>query len=298
MNLSLRNFQQFEFLERISDGHIICFVGKVKQNLFDCSCWLSYPARLWSLVGEKYYCACHRTSSKRPLASHKFSTHYGQEHARLSRDQAILIAPVPSFGWVSALSSAITFRTSDAYLARLEDVFVDNLVYAEQWRPFMRVCLRDWKGASFGVCVSWISMLGGSWWRIRHLGLCISHVCYIWSSATQRIWTRSFRLHIFLFFSPSSPRLALISASLLCASLVSSVLLVHRYEPLENATASEAVSSRHQQFHFHRTDHSPLSLLTSIISVLKHTDSGLSHWSFPSQKHFTSGALVSSLPIG
>lgn len=99
-------------------------------------------------------CACHRTSSKGTLASHKFSTHYGQEHARLSRDQAILIAPVPSFGWVSALSSAITFRTSDAYLARLEDIFVDNLVYAEQWRPFMRVCLRDWKGTSFGVCVS------------------------------------------------------------------------------------------------------------------------------------------------
>jgi hypothetical protein len=96
----------------------------------------------------------HGTSSKRLSANHKFFTHYGQAQSRLSRDQAILNASVQCPPWISALSSAITFRTSDVYLARLEDVFVDDLVYADQWGPFMGLCLRNWKGTSFEVGVS------------------------------------------------------------------------------------------------------------------------------------------------
>jgi len=51
------------------------------------------------------------------------------------------------------------------------------------------------------------------------------------------------RLHILLVFVPSAPLLTLVSGLCLGASLISSTLLVYRHEPLEEATATQAVGS-------------------------------------------------------
>jgi hypothetical protein len=93
-----------------ADGHQICVI-----------------ARLW-----------------RSVCDNRFQTHYGQETSRLGRNQAILYdSPVPSR--ISSVARCLTFNASDVYLARLNDLFVDHLVYFSQWQPFIRRCMQGWK---------------------------------------------------------------------------------------------------------------------------------------------------------
>ncbi|KAJ6597321.1 hypothetical protein B0H10DRAFT_2167688 [Mycena sp. CBHHK59/15] len=106
-----------DFRDHNSDGNMVCTV-----------------ARLWSIV-----------------CRNRYLTHYGQEYSRLSRDQAVLYDPETKHQWVSTVASRLSFKTSDRYLAQLDDVFVDHLVYIEQWKSMMTGCLRDWRGALHGV---------------------------------------------------------------------------------------------------------------------------------------------------
>ncbi|KAJ7089176.1 hypothetical protein B0H15DRAFT_277895 [Mycena belliarum] len=157
--------------DHISDGNIVCTV-----------------ARLWSLV-----------------CRNRYLTHYGEECSRLSRDQAILYDPETKHQWVSTVTSRLTFKTSDRYRVQLDDVFVDHLVYTEQWKSMMTGCLRDWRGASHRA----------------FFGL---------------------MLHIFLLALTSCPTLAVASASLFGASLLASTALVHKYEPLQGISATQAMN--------------------------------------------------------
>ncbi|KAJ7138527.1 hypothetical protein C8R43DRAFT_955377 [Mycena crocata] len=102
--------------DHVADGNITCTV-----------------ARLWSLVST---------------GRNRYLTQYGQEYSRLSRDQAVLWDPETPNPWVSTVASRLSFKTSDRYLARLNDVFVDHLVYEEQWKNMVAGCLRDWRAAS------------------------------------------------------------------------------------------------------------------------------------------------------
>jgi hypothetical protein len=77
-----------------------------------------------------------------------YLTHYGQEHARLSRDQAILYDDQEKYNWVSTVISTISFTASDEFLERLNDVFVDRIVYANHWKTFMEDCLQHWRRAT------------------------------------------------------------------------------------------------------------------------------------------------------
>ncbi|KAJ6473316.1 hypothetical protein DFH09DRAFT_1057753 [Mycena vulgaris] len=156
--------------DHVADGNITCTV-----------------ARLWSMV-------CHN----------RYLTHYGQEYSRLSRDQAILYDPETNHQWVSTVASRLSFKTSDRYLAQLDDVFVDHLVYTEQWKVMVTGCLRDWRGASYGA----------------FFGL---------------------MLHIFLLVLTSCPMLVVASASLFGASLLGSTILIHRYERLQGICAVQAM---------------------------------------------------------
>jgi hypothetical protein len=85
-------------------------------------------ARLWSFI-----------------VSNRFGTHYGQQHVRLSRDQAILV----EFGSPKHLfftsASRLFFGAPDMYTSLFDKIFVDDLVYEDQWRIFMSTCREDWK---------------------------------------------------------------------------------------------------------------------------------------------------------
>ncbi|KAJ7512641.1 hypothetical protein B0H11DRAFT_1946634 [Mycena galericulata] len=156
--------------DHVADGNITCTV-----------------ARLWSLV-----------------CRNRYITHYGQEHSRLSRDQAVVYAPETKSPFISAVASRLSFKTSDRYLAKLDDVFVDHLVYTEQWKNMITDCLRDWRRASHGAS----------------LGL---------------------MLHVFFLALTSCPTLAAASAALFGTSFLASTLLIHRYEPMEGICATQAM---------------------------------------------------------
>ncbi|KAJ7136840.1 hypothetical protein C8R44DRAFT_767978, partial [Mycena epipterygia] len=136
-------------------------------------------ARLWSVIDHN-----------------KYITHYGQEHSRLSRDQSILFDPEQKHPWISTLMGYLTFKTFDIYIARLDDVFVDHIVYVDQWSHFMNDCLQDWR-----------------------------------------------RLHIpFLVLNSPSPALLTASVTVFGSGLASSILLGHKYEPMQGLSATDAMT--------------------------------------------------------
>ncbi|KAJ6608132.1 hypothetical protein B0H10DRAFT_2303725 [Mycena sp. CBHHK59/15] len=141
-------------------------------------------ARLWSLVDNN-----------------KYLTHYGQENARLSRDQAILYDPDQKYRWISVIFSCLSFKISDMYRVRLDDVFVDHIVYTNQWEKLMSDCLQQWRGSTYGV------------------------------------------LHLpFLMLGSPLPAVSTVSISLFGSSLMSSVFLAQRYEPMQRNTATQAMN--------------------------------------------------------
>ncbi|KAJ7089375.1 hypothetical protein C8R44DRAFT_720436 [Mycena epipterygia] len=123
-----------------------------------------------------------------------------------SRDQSILFDPEQKHPWISILMGYLTFKTSDIYLTRLDDVFVDHIVYVDQWSQFMSDCLPDWRRSLFGV----------------------NH--------------RS-RLHLpFLVLNFPSPALLTASIAVFGSGLTSSILLGHKYEPMQGLGATDAMT--------------------------------------------------------
>ncbi|KAI0947947.1 hypothetical protein AcW1_009577 [Taiwanofungus camphoratus] len=100
----------------VVNGHTVCVI-----------------ARLWVIVSR-----------------HRVDIHYGQQHARLSRDQTILEAPPVRRSWTFASISRLLFHIPDEYVELLDALFVDNLVYVDQWRKFLQACQTEWV-----LCASW-----------------------------------------------------------------------------------------------------------------------------------------------
>lgn len=103
------------------------------------------------------------------------------------------------------LTSFLTFKASDKYAHRLNDIYTDRLVYVHQWLPFMTSCVHDWKQTSYLT-----------------LGLLM--------------------LHGLFFFTPSSSTLTIASALCLLSSLGTATFLIHRHDELQEATATRALT--------------------------------------------------------
>ncbi|KAJ7645190.1 hypothetical protein DFH06DRAFT_1096919 [Mycena polygramma] len=144
-------------------------------------------ARLWSVIDHN-----------------KCLTNYGEEHARLSRDQYILYDPEQKYRWISCIAACLTFKTSDLHLARLDDVFVDHMVYADRWEALIGNCLKEWRGSAAGAFAGLV-------------------------------------LHLpFLASSSASPALLTASAALYISALGASILLDHVYVSMEGLGADDA----------------------------------------------------------
>jgi hypothetical protein len=155
--------------DQIHDGHTVAFV-----------------ARLWGII-----------------IYNRYETHYGQEQSRLSRDSSIIANEESEIQWTKRILSLLSFRSSDPYLKRLDELFVDQFVYGNDWDSFMTRCIRSWQQITIGSA-----------------GLLL--------------------LHVFCFLLPVSSLLAAISASLSSLSLLTSAFLIHRHEELAQAGASPA----------------------------------------------------------
>jgi len=170
----------------LPDGHTTCFV-----------------ARLWSFV-----------------VGNRVNTHYGQRQARLSRDQAILNESYSGTHWTFDFVSRFLFAIPGSYLSKLDNVYVDDLVYADQWRDFMRACRDDWKSS-----LSWA------------FPILISNV-------------------LLLLAPKTSPAMTIATVILCGMSILSGMLLLTRHEGLGDASTSVALdylrTIRSMTFGFHR----------------------------------------------
>ncbi|KAJ6496129.1 hypothetical protein C8R45DRAFT_985081 [Mycena sanguinolenta] len=146
-------------------------------------------ARLWSLIN-----------------SNRCLTFYGQEHARLSRNQSILWNPEPKHPWISAIMKYLTFNASEIHRNRLEDVFVDHMVYADRWAQLVGDSLKQWRASASGAFAGLV-------------------------------------LHLpFLVLNSPCPPLLVISTALVGSALGSSILLDHTYEAMEKLNAADAMN--------------------------------------------------------
>ncbi|KAJ6612339.1 hypothetical protein B0H10DRAFT_2192478 [Mycena sp. CBHHK59/15] len=163
-------------------------------------------ARLWSLVDNN-----------------KYLTHYGQENARLSRDQAILYDPEQKHLWISVILSCLSFKISEMYQERLDDVFVDHIVYTNQWEKLMSDCLQQWRGSTYGA-------LSGL-------------MCALMFEQSFFFTEQLSSLHLpFLVLGSPLPVVSTVSISLFGSSLMSSIFLTQCYEPMQRNTATQAMN--------------------------------------------------------
>lgn len=89
------------------------------------------------------------------LVYNRYETHYGQEQARLSRDAEILDDDDSEGSQrLKKTLSLLTLKTIDPYQKRLDSLFVDRLVYGNDWDAFMSSCIKGWQHSivgSFGL---------------------------------------------------------------------------------------------------------------------------------------------------
>ncbi|KAI0301652.1 hypothetical protein B0F90DRAFT_1628576, partial [Multifurca ochricompacta] len=88
----------------------------------------TYVARLWAVV-----------------ANHRFITHFGEDHCRMSFDQSILKMPESKRSLTLAVISKALFDLPNERRARLENIWVDDLVYSSNWRKFIAETVEDLK---------------------------------------------------------------------------------------------------------------------------------------------------------
>ncbi|KAF4583377.1 WW domain-containing protein [Pleurotus pulmonarius] len=137
------------------------------------------------------------------IMNHRFTTHHGQESSRLSRTQSILAPKQYTPNFVSRAMSHLTLGISDVYTRKLDEVFVDDLVYTEQWHQLMQSNTKDWK-------------------------------------ASLQISTLLLFAHIIHCIIPGVPSLGLLSAIVLCTSVLSASLLLIQHRHLLDTTAIHA----------------------------------------------------------
>jgi len=90
------------------------------------------------------------------ISNHRFMTHHAQDQCRLSRDQSILAIEGPSERRIFSMFSAISYGTAQKYRESLERLWVDEIVYMMDWRPFIASCQQDWTAS---VSVSFALLL-------------------------------------------------------------------------------------------------------------------------------------------
>lgn len=85
------------------------------------------------------------------IVSHRYTIHAGEEHPRLNRDQRItaVLPPQPSEK-LQNIIDWVTYGISDNYYRRLGKLYVDEIVYLDQWKTFAAHCAKDWK-----VAITW-----------------------------------------------------------------------------------------------------------------------------------------------
>ncbi|KAI0250658.1 hypothetical protein BJV78DRAFT_545954 [Lactifluus subvellereus] len=88
----------------------------------------TYVARLWVIV-----------------ANHRFFTHFGEDHCRMSSCQSVLDTPKRKQNLILAAISKALFDLPNGRRTRLEGLWVDDLAYTSTWRKYVSETVEDLK---------------------------------------------------------------------------------------------------------------------------------------------------------
>ncbi|KAI1797910.1 hypothetical protein LXA43DRAFT_273873 [Ganoderma leucocontextum] len=98
----------------------------------ECNAYMTWTvARLWGTISR-----------------HKFSTFYGEDHAKISRTQRRFDKALTERTCMVKLCSALLFGMPKARSAELDSLSVDELTYAVHWREFATELLHGWRESS------------------------------------------------------------------------------------------------------------------------------------------------------
>jgi hypothetical protein len=84
-------------------------------------------------------------------ANQRFDDFYGQWPAKLDRLQKMFPADVVQHKWLSTVVNVLMWGLPRRYISYLDDLNMNERVYADQWTYFMSVCLTDWT-----TSLSWV----------------------------------------------------------------------------------------------------------------------------------------------
>jgi hypothetical protein len=96
----------------------------------------TYVARLWATV-----------------ANHRFFIHFGEDHCRLSSDQAILEVNRKESLVLTIISNTLLLGFPNWYQARFESLWIDQLAYTSPWRNHVSETAKDLKQIMSSVCL-------------------------------------------------------------------------------------------------------------------------------------------------
>ncbi|PIL31933.1 hypothetical protein GSI_06637 [Ganoderma sinense ZZ0214-1] len=99
----------------------------------ECNAYMTWiVARLWGTISR-----------------HKFSTFYGEDHAKISRMQRRFETVRVERACILKLCSALLFGMSKTRSAELDSLSVDELTYVVHWREFATDLLHGWRESSW-----------------------------------------------------------------------------------------------------------------------------------------------------
>lgn len=85
-------------------------------------------------------------------AKHRFDTLYGEQCARLDRDQRVRGKLTHANSCPLRVASAVLFGMNKPITKEIDSLYVDNMVYTMHWHRFMRKMLGSWRDARLTVC--------------------------------------------------------------------------------------------------------------------------------------------------
>ena len=105
----------------------------------------TFVARLWVIVGEHDVPTNPGKCSDLffSTANHRFFTHFGEDHCRMSSVHSVLQAPDRKKSIILRAISKALFDLPNQHRERLEQLWVDDLVYASAWRKHVSERIED-----------------------------------------------------------------------------------------------------------------------------------------------------------
>lgn len=107
--------------------------------------------------------------------------YYGEENARLSRDQRMVTAaPRQAPFLVALLTRMLLFNIPRSISENLDSIWIDGLVYADAWAQLMSSTLSNWRETSLwtlGLILSALQFLSGC--NATHVPSAVSIPCFI-----------------------------------------------------------------------------------------------------------------------